>query len=51
MTVLVYTWLPQREHIGHASLQVNNTYMSFWLEGRAGKKDATLKTDHVPVWS
>ena len=30
--------------LGHAALTVGNRYISFWLDGEAGKKDLKIKT-------
>lgn len=46
MAVTVYVWRRSAQHIGHASMQVGEVYMSFWPEGTAGKKDVTLKQSH-----
>jgi hypothetical protein len=42
--VKVHIWLPNASHIGHAALTINNTYVSFWPDGEAGKKDLKIKT-------
>jgi len=41
--VKVHVWLQDATHIGHAAMTVNNTYISFWPDGEAGKKDLKTK--------
>jgi len=42
--IKVHVWLPDAQHVGHASIEVRNEYVSFWPDGAAGKKDLKIKT-------
>lgn len=42
--IKVHVWLPDRQHVGHTSLEVGDDYISFWPDGAAGKKDLKIKT-------
>lgn len=49
MTTTVYVWENSPSDVGHVSVQVNNTYMSFWPKGAAkAKKDIKLGEQHEP---
>jgi hypothetical protein len=50
MAVIVYVWPKDATHIGHASLQVNTHYISFWPADEAGKKDVTIKRSHDVIF-
>ncbi|WP_076420319.1 hypothetical protein [Colwellia sp. UCD-KL20] len=41
--VKVHIWTKNSTHIGHASLTIGTTYVSFWPEGNAVKKDLKIK--------
>jgi len=41
--VKVHVWLPDATHVGHAALTVKDSYISFWPDGEAGKKDLKIK--------
>lgn len=41
--VRIHVWTKNETHIGHASLTIGTTYVSFWPEGDAVKKDLKLK--------
>lgn len=36
--VRIHVWTKNETHIGHASLTIGTTYVSFWPEGNAVKK-------------
>jgi len=42
--VKVHIWTKNSEHVGHAALTIGATYISFWPDGDAGKKDLKIKT-------
>lgn len=42
--VKVHIWQRNETHIGHASLTIGSTYISFWPDGEAGKKDLKTKS-------
>lgn len=42
--VKVHVWLRNETHIGHAALTIGSTYVSFWPDGEAGKKDLKTKS-------
>jgi hypothetical protein len=42
----VHIWLPDGEHVGHASFSVGEDYISFWPQDGAGKKDLKIKRSH-----
>ena len=42
--VKVHVWTKNSEHVGHAALTIGTTYISFWPDGDAGKKDLKIKT-------
>jgi len=49
VTTSVYVWENSPSDIGHASLQVSDTYMSFWPHGAAyPKKDIKIGQTHDP---
>ncbi|KKO49503.1 hypothetical protein VT06_06645 [Arsukibacterium sp. MJ3] len=44
--VKVHIWLRDEQHVGHAALSIKNTYVSFWPDGTATKKDLKIKRSH-----
>ena len=38
--ILVNIWLPEGQNVGHASMLVQSTYVSWWPDTRVGKKNA-----------
>ncbi|KGJ96636.1 hypothetical protein [Colwellia psychrerythraea] len=42
--VKVHIWTKNSTHVGHAALTIGSTYISFWPDGEAGKKDLKIKT-------
>jgi len=46
MNVTVHVWKLQSDNPGHASLQIGNTYVSYWPSDAAGKKDVKIGQTH-----
>lgn len=47
MSVIVYVWKNSPSDIGHVSLQINDTYVSFWPKSAAkAKNDIKLRQTH-----
>jgi len=42
--IKVHIWTKNATHVGHAALTIGSTYISFWPDGEAGKKDLKIKT-------
>lgn len=42
--VKVHVWTRNVSHVGHTALTIGTTYISFWPDGEAGKKDLKIKT-------
>jgi len=51
MLLTLYVWRRQKDHVGHAALQIGDVYASFWANERAGKKDISLKKSHPASFS
>lgn len=52
MTTIVYVWANSPSDAGHVSMQVNQTYMSFWPGSTANaKKDIKTGTMHHASFS
>ena len=41
--VKIHVWTKNATHVGHASLTIGTTYVSFWPDGGAVKKDVKIK--------
>ena len=46
MDVTLYVWRLSATNVGHASLKVGDTYMSYWPAEGAGKKDVKIGQSH-----
>ena len=46
----VHVWLPDSDHVGHTAITVKNVYVSFWPDGRAGKKDLKIKRSQLGLF-
>ncbi|MCW8999972.1 MAG: hypothetical protein OQK04_14780, partial [Kangiellaceae bacterium] len=51
MTTTVYIWPNLPSETGHVSVQINNTYISFWPNSAAkAKKDIKIGQTHIPAF-
>ena len=50
MTALVYLWPRQQGNVGHVSLLIGTTYVSYWPGSPAGKGDFKLGTTHAAAF-
>jgi hypothetical protein len=48
MEVTLYVWLIKPGNVGHVSLAVGDTYMSYWPADSAGKTDVKFGQSHEP---
>lgn len=48
MSCKLYIWKNSPSNVGHASLEVNSKYMSYWPRSAAGKKDFKIGQSHEP---
>ena len=46
MDVTLYIWRLSPTNVGHASLKIGDTYISYWPAESAGKKDVKLGQSH-----
>lgn len=46
MNVIVHVWKLRPDNPGHASLQIGNTYVSYWPSDAAGKGDVKIGQTH-----
>ena len=46
MSVTLYVWKMSASNVGHVSLQVGSTYVSYWPNEAAGKNDVKLGASH-----
>jgi hypothetical protein len=48
--VTLYVWKIKPDDVGHASLQLGTTYVSYWPSDAAGKKDVKIGQTHESVF-
>jgi hypothetical protein len=50
MGVILNVWRTSPGNVGHVSLEVNGTYMSYWPSDPAGKKDVKVGQTHAAAF-
>ena len=48
--VTLYVWKLRADNPGHVSMQIGNTYISYWPSDAAGKKDVKVGQTHEPAF-
>ncbi|WNZ58474.1 hypothetical protein ACJJIQ_07295 [Microbulbifer sp. ANSA003] len=48
MAITVHVWKQKTGNVGHASITIDNTYISYWPSSAAGKKDFKIGRSHSP---
>lgn len=46
--VTLYVWKLRADNPGHVSMQIGNTYISYWPPDAAGEKDVKVGQTHEP---